>query len=96
MRGMLGVALAIMTCVAREGVLLHGRMTPRDALAFYKICGAQLRIWTLAETKDSFRQFIERASRLISYRPSGGLRLDSQEMGGVDWCVARRSTMARR
>ena len=86
---MLGVALAVMTCIAREGIHLHDRMTPRDALAFYKICGAQVRSWTLADTKASYRHFIERAANLFSYRPADGPQLDGRPID-VDWYVAKR------
>ena len=85
MRGVLGVALAIMFCVAREGIRLHGQLTERDRLAFYKICGAQVRIWTLADTRQSFRDFVDRAGSLFRSRPLDSPQLDGSPIGSVDW-----------
>ena len=96
LRGMLGTAIAVMSCVAREGFRLHGQLTDRDALAFYKICGAQLRIWTLADTKQSYREWVDLAGGLFSYRPSTTPQLKGLPVGGVDWCVWGKSATLTR
>ena len=96
LRGMLGTAIAVMSCVAREGFRLHGQLSDRDALAFYKICGAQLRIWTLADTKQSYREWVDLAGGLLSYRPSTTPQLKGLPVGGVDWCVWGKSATLTR